>query len=86
MAQFEQIPYTLPDFWAPALINGDRTGMSDEDEQQYDAWLEANIEEMGEGHWGLDLEDQESVFRRYHDAFSVMACDCYEYVWNKRVS
>jgi hypothetical protein len=31
--------FTLPAYWASALINGDRSGMSDEDEQEMDAWL-----------------------------------------------
>jgi uncharacterized protein involved in tolerance to divalent cations len=34
--------YTLPAYYASALINGDRSGMSDEETQELDAWLVSN--------------------------------------------
>lgn len=34
----------LPAYWAPALINGDETGLSDQEQAEYHAWLAANPE------------------------------------------
>jgi hypothetical protein len=36
--------FTAPAHWASALINGDRSGMTDEDERELDEYLEANPE------------------------------------------
>lgn len=35
----EQIEYTLPAHWAPYLINGDATGLSDKEQHQIDIFL-----------------------------------------------
>lgn len=32
--------YTLPAYWAPALINGDETGMEEDDIKDLEDWLE----------------------------------------------
>jgi hypothetical protein len=84
--KFEQITYSLPDFWASALINDDFSGLDDEEEAQINEWLSDNAEDMGQGHWGLEPE-QEAGFCKYHDARSVgvLACSCFDYVWNRRV-
>lgn len=37
--KIETVEYELYAHWACALINGDVTGMSDEDEAELDAWL-----------------------------------------------
>jgi hypothetical protein len=36
----ETITYELYSHWASALINGDRSGLDDEDEKELDAFLE----------------------------------------------
>lgn len=69
--------YTLPAHWAPALVNGDFTGLDDDDE-------EALMRVIA----GENLPDpiavgDEPEFRKYHDAqpYGVLACDCLEYVF-----
>lgn len=56
--------YTLPAHWAPALINGDTTGMSDADEAEMDAWLER----VKPGH-AVDADDER--FSHRNDATSL---------------
>lgn len=34
------VEYTLPAHWASALINSDTSGMTDEEEQELNEWLE----------------------------------------------
>lgn len=69
--------YTLPAHWASALVNGDTTGLEEDDEEAMMRVI------AGEG-----LPDPVSVsdspeFRTYHDAwpYGVLACDCLEYTF-----
>jgi len=38
--QFEILEYVLPVYWACALINGDESGMSEEDIEEMYTWLQ----------------------------------------------
>jgi hypothetical protein len=38
----ETVTYTLPAYWASALINDDRSGNTDEDDADIDAFMEAH--------------------------------------------
>ena len=74
----------LPNFWGSALVNGDYSGLEDEDIKELNLFME---------HWQDDLDfglvdvpaDRNayisSSFMTYHDAkdFGVLACDCWEY-------
>lgn len=69
--------YWLPAHWASALVNGDFTGLEEDDEEQLMRVIA-----------GEDLPDPVSVsespeFRKYHDAqpYGVLACDCLEYTF-----
>jgi hypothetical protein len=69
--------YWLPAHWAPALVNGDFSGLEEDDEEQLMRVIA-----------GEDLPDPVSVsespeFRKYHDAepYGVLACDCLEYTF-----
>lgn len=73
----ETTTYTLPAHWAPALINGDFSGMEEDDE-------EALMRVVA----GENLPDPLSVsdepeFVKYHDAqpYGVLACDCLTYTF-----
>lgn len=67
--------FELPAFWASALINGDTSGLSDNDEQALDDFAEFMLAEYGSC-WALDCSEEPS-FMRWHDAarFGVLACD-----------
>lgn len=71
--------YLAPASWAPALINDDYSGLSDEEVKA----VEAFIELIGGGYLVIDADvDDDSVnFCYWHDANSVYpyAADCIEY-------
>jgi len=70
------IKFTLPDFWASALINDDASGLDDDEHDQLNEWL-LNVKP---GHC-LSVSD-EYKFTKYHDARDyVLACDCLEYIF-----
>ncbi len=77
----------LPDHWASALINGDTSGMTDEDELALDLFTEHMVEMYGQCHAMTcsDEHDEESPgFLTYHDArdFGVLACNCLAYTFD----
>ena len=43
-AMIETIEFDAPAHWASALINGDCSSFEDEDQEQFDAWREDNLE------------------------------------------
>ena len=75
----------LPDHRACPLINGDYSGLTDEDEKELNNFVE---------YWKNDLDfstanissNQESEFVKYHDAhdFGVLACGCFVYSFQIR--
>lgn len=74
----------LPNFWGSALVNGDYSGLTQQEESELNRFVK---------HWQNDLDfnlvdipsDEnaciESSFMKYHDACNVgvLACDCCEY-------
>jgi hypothetical protein len=40
--KFTTETHTLPAYWAPMLVNGDASGMSDAEEREVDDWMEAH--------------------------------------------
>jgi len=73
------IKLTLPEFWASALVNGDYSGLEDDEVKELESWLSwASSEKIG---FCLDVNDERS-FIQYHDASAyVLACDCLEYIF-----
>lgn len=70
------IDFTLPAHWAPALINGDFSGLSDEDDEAIRYFLDTEPDIAGDC---LSCTD-EPEFRRYYDADG-LACDCLTYTF-----
>ena len=71
--------FQLPDFWASALINGDTSGLSNEDKQALEAFTNSMIKDYGSC-LAIDCTD-EPHFSKFHDAssFGVLACDVLEF-------
>jgi hypothetical protein len=71
--------YTLPAHWAPALANGDFTGLEDSDLKE----LQNVMASLGVSLCCACECNGEPEFRKYHDAqpYGVLACDCLEYVF-----
>lgn len=70
--------FTLPAFWAPALVNDDRTGMTEDDEYRLEGWLAQNPDM-----WCVSCGDT-TQFMTYHDArcVGVLACDVMDYTFH----
>jgi hypothetical protein len=68
--------FTLPAHWAPALINGDASGLDDDDARKLERFINWMAREYGRC-WPLDVAD-DAAFTEWHDArsFGVLACDC----------
>ena len=72
------VTYTLPEFWAPYLINGDASGMEDSEIDAVDDWINAHDDIKGEC---LGCTD-EAEFRHRHDASEwALACNCLDYTF-----
>lgn len=79
MIRMDTITFTLPAHWASALVNGDYTGLSDEDEDAIQNWLDTEPDIVGDC---LTVSD-EPFFARVYDAEG-LACDCLTYTFPKR--
>lgn len=72
--------YTLPAHWAPAMINGDFSGMTDEEESALLSWLADHADEISP----TDAMDctTDPEFRHSHDADGYeLAGDCLTYTF-----
>lgn len=71
--------FTLPAFWACAIINDDLSGMDQFEIDGLDLWLK-HASEHGYG-FCVDVS-QESFFCTVHDARAyVLPCDCLEFTF-----
>ena len=73
----ELMELTLPDHWASPLINGDETGLSDEEYESFNEFCDNELQ----GLHCLDVKD-DSTFVKYHDAMQyALAGDCSTFVF-----
>ncbi|HSG62640.1 MAG TPA: hypothetical protein VLA24_14525 [Pseudomonadales bacterium] len=73
--------YDLPEHWAPYFVNGDASGLEDEDQKQADAWFDATFPK-GAHCVSVDVPDG-GDFRRYHDASNyALACNVATYTFD----
>lgn len=81
MTDITTITYTIPEFLLPALINGDTSGLEDDEMLALDR-LEDSARECLESHnarschWSPN--DEYGSFALDHDAVGILACDCVE--------
>lgn len=76
--------YDLPEHWASALINGDESGLDDDDAAALDRWEHAT--RGADSFFCVDVADSDSGdFRRYHDAerFGVLACNVAQFTFHR---
>lgn len=79
------IAYQIPLFFLPALINGDYSGLTDNEVTNLEAFeadclkdVFTNYPDTISYHWSVD-PDEESFFTAYHDMnLDIRACDCRE--------
>jgi hypothetical protein len=75
---------TLPASWSSALINGDYSGLDDEESELIDCILRDEGIEECEGIVGEDHPDGvQAAFTIFHDAqgYGVPSSDCYTYIF-----
>jgi hypothetical protein len=74
--------YELPIHWASALVNGDESGLSEEDQKALDKFTRYMLKVYGQC-FCIDVED-DVYFSLYHDAtqFGVLAADCAIYCFD----
>lgn len=73
--------YTLPEFWASPLINGDISGLDAQELIHLGRWLNNNPQLGG----CLTCSDN-SKFRSIHDAVGVLATNCLDFVFPVEIS
>lgn len=79
MAKIKTVTYTLPAFWACALINSDESGMNYEESEALEEWLEAY--DVGAC---VGVSDSE-FFAPWHDAiYYALPCSCLEFTFYKK--
>ena len=76
----------LPDFWASAIINGDYSGLTQEEEWALKRFIEYWQEDLFISSANIPSDENgciESHFMKYHDAerFGILACNCCEYIF-----
>lgn len=71
----------LPVDWASPLINGDESGMEDEDCEALNAFVDDMVRTYGSCHC-VDVSE-DTQFMRWHDAaaYGVLACDVAEFTF-----
>ena len=67
--------YTLPAHWAPYLINGDDSGLTDEEKAEIDNWLDTCP------HLGSCLGCSDEPEFNWHNDAGTLACDCLEFTF-----
>ena len=65
MSDLEVVSYTLPIYWASYLINGDASGLEDDEQAEIDAWLESegnpSFVTVSEDYWFAHSNDASSL-------------------------
>jgi len=74
---FDIYEYSICGHYLPAIINGDHSGLSDEEEAELNIFLDSVVGRLG-GHWSVDSE--EPSFMR--DEVSGLMADCYDCTYN----
>ena len=71
--KLEAKTFSVPEYWLPALVNGDESGLDGEDCKQLQAFCN---DELSEG-WYVASYSEESEFSSDHDAigYGVLACN-----------
>lgn len=78
MAKIETLTYILPSCYASALINGDYSGLEDEDEKELNEWLDRVKPGYCVGC------SEEAYFTHGHDMNRNQGADVLEFYFHKR--
>lgn len=68
MKTFEAIDFILPDWSACALINGDFSGLNEQDKQELNTFIEETVKTYGHALFSLPSDDEiEQGFKHSND-------------------
>jgi hypothetical protein len=75
-SKFEAMVLTIPEHWLSALVNGDETGLDDDDSAKLAAFCDGELDNG----WSVTSYENEGSFMKYHDAqpYGVLACEAVE--------
>jgi len=81
MAKIKTYTLMLPTHWACPLINGDETGLEDEEIAMFNEFVDNTVRVYGSCHC-VDVSE-DTQFMRWHDAaqYGVLACDVAEFTF-----
>ena len=77
--KFEEYTYQIAGHFLPALVNGDRTGLSDQEDEQLDKFLADLTEELQCFPGAMIFEPADESNFAYDDVTGLLA-ECYETV------
>lgn len=81
-SKFDSVELRLPASWASALINGDSSGLSDEEEAELDNWVEwASAEYNINAGQPVDVSDEPEFASRHDASPDVLATDVLTYTY-----
>lgn len=81
-AKFDTIELRLPAYWASALVNGDTTGLEDEEEATMNQWIEWASEEYNiNAGQPVDVSDEPEFASRHDASPDVLATDVLTYTY-----
>ena len=79
--KFETYAFNVGDYFAPAIINGDCSGLEDDESELLDAFLSCVKEDFGPGHWSCNDEERDFVLCDVTGLYS----DCYRMIYNANI-
>jgi hypothetical protein len=81
--QFETLDYVVPTTWIPALINDDRTGLEEYDEECLTAFCQGEVGGMRRQGWrfhgwSLGFDDPSFCWKHDGSPYGALPSDCYQ--------
>ena len=64
--EFQTVEYTVPEWILSYMVNGDATGITDEEQETAEKFFCQVFDEFGAGHWSVDLDQTPNEFS-YND-------------------
>ena len=79
---FDVYEYNLCGHYLSTIINGDSSGLTDEEDAELTKFCDGVVARLGAGHW--DVIDDEASFMR--DDISGLMADCYACTYNVKTT
>ena len=79
--KFETYSFSVGDYFTPAIINGDCSGLEEDEAELLDTFLSYVEEAHGPGHWSCN--DEERDFERCDVTW--LYSDCYRMIYNAKI-